>query len=116
MIHFGVFFIQRAIDFQTELIDFMSYEELGIPQGYILVPLIAFASYQLYRMTFLMPARFRTITMDEIWRPHLISLGIIIGFSVLVIGLSQLVVFHELIYVLGIVVISSAYQFWRIVK
>ena len=116
LIHLGVFFIQSGIDFQNELIEFMAYEEMGIQQGYILVPLIAFSAYQLYRMTFLMPARFRTITLDEIWHPHLISLLIIIGFSGLVIGLSQLIVFPELVYILAIVAISSAYQFWRIVK
>lgn len=116
VIHVGVFFIQRGIDFQTELVDFMAYEEMGIQQGYILVPLIAFAAYQLYRMTFLMPARFRTITLDEIWNPHLISLLIIIAFSGIAIGLSQLIVFHELVYILAIVGVSSAYQFWRIVK
>ncbi len=116
LIHIAVFFIQLGIDFSTELIDFMAYEEMGIQQGYILVPLIAFSAYQLYRMTFLMPARFRTITLDEIWHPHLISLLIIIGFSGLVIGLSQLIVFHELVYILAIVAISSTYQLWRIVK
>lgn len=116
LIHLGVFFIQSGIDFQNELIEFMAYEEMGIQQGYILVPLIAFSAYQLYRMTFLMPARFRTITLDEIWHPHLISLLIIIGFSGLVIGLSQLIVFPELVYILAIVAISSAYQLWRIVK
>lgn len=116
LIHLGVFFIHPGIDFQKELIDFMAYEEMGIQQGYILVPLIAFSAYQLYRMSFLMPARFRTIAMGEIWNPHLISLLIIIGFSGVVIGLSQFMVFHELVYILGIVGISSAYQFWRIVK
>lgn len=116
LIHLGVYFIQTGINFKTELIDFMAYEELGIQQGYILIPLIAFSAYQLYRMTFLMPARFRTITLNEIWHPHLISLLIIIGFSGLVIGLSQLVVFPELVYVLSIVALSSAYQLWRIVK
>lgn len=116
LIHLGVLSIHPQIDFQKELIDFMAYEEMGIQQGYILVPLIALAAYQLYRMTFLMPARFRTISMDEIWRPHLISLLIIIGFSGIVIGLSQFVVFHELVYVLSIVGISASYQLWQIIK
>lgn len=116
LIHFGVYFIQSGIDFKKELVEFMAYEEMGIAQGYILVPLIAFSAYQMYRMTFLMPARFRTTSIDEIWRPHLISLLIIIGFSGLVIGLSQFIVFPELVYVLSIVAVSSAYQYWQIIK
>lgn len=116
LIHVSVFFIQSGIDFQKELIDFLSYKEMGIAQGYILVPLIAFSAYQLFRMNFLMPARFRTITLDEIWRSHHISLLVIIGFSGIVIGLSQFLVFPELVYTLAIVAISSAYQFWQIIK
>ena len=116
MIHLGVYFIQAGIDFKAELFAFMSYEELGIAQGYILVPIIAFSAYQMYKMDFLMPARFRTTSIDEIWRPHLISLLIIIGFSGISIGVSQFFVFPELVYTLCIVAISSAYQYWQIIK
>ncbi|MDG1333964.1 MAG: hypothetical protein P8P74_16625 [Crocinitomicaceae bacterium] len=116
LIHLAVFFIESGIDFKQQLYDFIMYEEMGIAQGFILIPLIAFSAYQLYRMTFLMPARFRTISLDEIWRPHLTSLLIMIGFSGLAIGISQFVLFHELVYVLAIVIISSAYQLWRIIK
>lgn len=116
LIHTAVFFIEPGIDFKQQLYDFIMYEEMGIAQGFILVPLIAFSAYQLYKMNFLMPARFRTVSMDEIWRPHFISLVVMIGFSGLAIGLSQFIVFHELVYVLGIVIVSSAYQLWRILK
>lgn len=116
MIHFGVFFIQTGIDFKKELFEFISYEEMGIAQGYILIPIIAFSAYQMYRMDFLMPARFRTTSLDEIWRPHLISLLIIIGFSGISIGVSQFLVLPELVYTLCIVAISSAYQYWKITR
>lgn len=115
LIHVGTYFIQQGIDFKKELIDFLSYEEFGIAQGYVLLPIIAFAAYQSYRMTFLMPARFRTVTINEIWRPRLQSLLIIIAFAGISIGLSQWIVFHELVYVLAIVGVSFVYQFWRVV-
>jgi len=116
LIHLAVFFIEPNIDFTQQLYDFVMYEELGIPQGIVLVPLIAFSAYQLYKMNFLMPARFRTISMDQIWKPHLVSLLIMFAFSGVIIGISQFIVFHELVYVLGIVLISFAYQIWRIMK
>lgn len=115
-IHAAVYFIQRGIDFQKEFTDFMMYEELGIPQGYVLIPLVAFSAYQLYRMNFLMPTKFRTIQMDEIWKPHQQSLILILLAASVSIGLSQVVVFHEWVYVVSIVVISSAYQIWTIRK
>ena len=116
LIHIAILFIEPGIDFNQQLYDFMMYEELGVPQGFVLVPLIAFSALQLYRMNFLMPARFRTVSMDQIWRPHLISLLIIIGFTGLSIGISQFVVFPTFVYVLAIVIISSAYQYWQIIK
>lgn len=114
MIHLAVFFIEPGIDFKRQLYDFIMYEELGIPQGFVLVPLIAFSAYQLYRMNFLMPARFRTISIDGIWRPHFISLLIIIGFTGLAIGISQFIVFSELVYVLAIVAISFFYSLYQL--
>ena len=116
LIHLAVFFIESGIDFNQQLYDFIMYEEMGIAQGFILVPLIAFSAYQLYKMNFLMPARFRTISMDEIWKPHFNSLLIMIAFSGLTIGVSQFIVFPELVYVLAIVIVSSGYQLYQIVK
>lgn len=116
LMHVGVFFIQEGIDFTRDFREFIMYEELGVQQGYILIPLVAFSAYQLYRMTFLMPARYRTITMEEIWNPHFVSLFLMIGLSGLAIGLAQVVVFPEIAYVLSIVTLSSAYQLWKILK
>lgn len=49
--------------FQDAFIDFLAYEEDGIPiaQGYLLLPLIIFGNYQQYKMFFLLPNRFRTL-------------------------------------------------------
>jgi hypothetical protein len=116
LIHVAVFFIHPEINFTKELIDFMAYEEMGIAQGYILVPLVGFSAYQIYKMTFLVPARFRTISMNEIWNPRLVSMLIICGFSGITIGLSQFITFSDLIYTLAIVVLSSAYQLVGMLK
>lgn len=116
LIHVAVYFIEPGIDFKQQLYDFIMYEELGIPQGVVLVPLIAFSAYQLYKMTFLMPARFRTISLEEIWKPHLIAQLIIIGFAGLSIGISQFIVFPEIVYVLAIVIISFSYSLYQVSK
>ena len=113
-IHVAVYFIHPDINFQKELIDFMAYEEMGIAQGYVLVPFVALSAYQLYRMDFLIPAKYRTIDIMQIWKPHLTSLIIITLFAGLTIGLSQIIVFNDLVYVLSIVGVSSIYQLWLI--
>jgi hypothetical protein len=49
--------------FKEAFIDFLAYEEDGIPiaQGYVLLPLVIFGNYQQYKMFFLVPKRFRTL-------------------------------------------------------
>ena len=111
-IHVAVYFIHADIDFKKEFVAFMMYEELGIPQGYVLVPLIAFSSYQVYRMNFLMPAKFRSIQLEEVWRPHIQSLIVIILAAGASIGLSQLIIFPDWAYVIIIVLVAFSYQFW----
>lgn len=113
-IHVAVYAIHPEMNFQQAFIEFMSYEEMGIAQGYILIPFVAFAAYQLYRMDFLMPAKYRTIDLQEIWKPHTTALIIIILAAYITVGVSQLIVFSDLVYVLSIVGVSSMYQLWII--
>ena len=112
LIHFSMTFISPNIDFWTEMKGFWNYEEMGIKQGYVLVPLVLFASYQQYKMTFLMPAKFRTTTVELIWEKHLHAVFILIGFTGLVLGINLFISLTEMVYVLGIVVFSTLYK-WR---
>lgn len=83
---------------------------MGIEQGYILAPLIAFVGYQRYKMEFLLPKLFQRTNMQELWKPHFSAQFVLIGFVAFVIGLSGIVVFPEIVYILGIVTVSSVYQ------
>ncbi len=109
-IHAAMFFIQPEINFKEEIFAFWTYEELGIQQGYVLAPLIAFGAYQQYKMTFLMPAKYRTIAHVDIWKSHIRASLVILSAAGLVIGLAQVTIISELIYVLMIVGVSSVYR------
>jgi hypothetical protein len=116
LIHVAVYFIHPTIQFQQEWIEFMTYEELGIPQGVLLLPLIAFAAYQQYRMTFLMPAKFRSIRLEDVWRAHHQSQLLVLAAAGISMGLAHVFVLPDLVYVLAIVVLRAAYQYWQIRK
>jgi len=109
VIHLAMFFIVPGIQFCTEVYDFINYEEMGIKQGYILIPLVLLLSYQQYKMTFLMPARFRNTDIQSLWKGHIIATIAIIAFAGLSLGIAQFVLFPEIIYVLGIVFFSSLF-------
>ena len=73
-VHGAAFFIHPGIDFQKELWSFWTYEELGVQQGYVLLPLLLFAGYQQYKLFFLAPRRHEQmlslIHISEPTRPY----------------------------------------------
>lgn len=111
MVHFAVYFITPGIDFQSEALSFWNYEEMGIKQGYILLPLVFLLSYQQYKMTFLMAGRFRNTQLIPLWKKHILPLLLIIAFSGMALALSWFIHLPEAFYVLTIVTLSTLYKF-----
>jgi hypothetical protein len=110
LIHLVMKSISPNIEFLKELISFWNYKDMGIEQGYILLPLIAIVGYQRFKMEFILPKRFQTISLLEVWKPHLTGHLILIGFIAFVIGLSGFIILPEAAYIIGIVIASSVYQ------
>lgn len=110
LIHAALLFIHPGIVFWKEMLAFWQYEEMGIQQGYLFVPLVFLMSYQQYKMEFLMPARFRKLSMKDIWIKHTRALIFIAGFAGLSLGLTLFITLPEIVFVLGIVAFSSVYR------
>lgn len=112
IIHTAVWWMNRDIHFPNEIVSFLKYEELGIQQGYILLPLIAYAAYAQYRMSFLMPGKARNVLMDSLWKQHFIALGLIGAGAILAAMIGTFVVLPDEITVCAIVVGAGAYSFF----
>lgn len=110
MIHFAIYFIVPGIDFSQEAINFWSYEEMGIQQGYILLPLVFLVSFQQYKMMFLMTGRFRNNQLILMWKKHVLPLLLIIAFAGICLGISWFYALPEVYYVLGIIAFSTVYK------
>jgi len=108
-VHGALFFIEPGIRFGKESYAFWTYEELGVQQGYLLVPLVIFAGYQQYKMTFLMPGRFRSIRMEDLWKRqhgiHVVLLGVVL----LAVGIYAIYPVNPIVYVLAIVVARAIF-------
>lgn len=102
-----------TIDFTKEIIAFWNYKDMGIEQGYFLLPLIVIAGYQRYKMEFLMTGMFQKITIRQIFLKDIQAQLIALGFIALTFGLSFFIVFPEIVYVLGIVLFTGIYQLLR---
>lgn len=83
VVHFGVYLFQSNINFITQLKAFWTYEDMGIQQGYILLPLVVFAAYQQYKMEFLMRAKEKNTDLNRLWYLRFISNGLILVFAAL---------------------------------
>ncbi|MDG1742760.1 MAG: hypothetical protein P8H43_09290 [Crocinitomicaceae bacterium] len=103
LMHFAMGSIHPKISFIHQITAFWNYEDLGVKQGYFLVPLVCLSAYQNYKMNFLMRGLHRVTSIKKLWRDHIQALLFGVGFSGLTIALSQFVIFPELVYVLAIV-------------
>jgi hypothetical protein len=79
VIHLAVWWTNPSISFGKEIVNFWTYKELGIQQGYLLFPLVAYAAYAQYKMTFLMTGKARKVLMDSLWKQHFVALLLIIA-------------------------------------
>jgi len=111
-IHAAVWWMQPEIDFLKELQLFWEYEELGIQQGYILIPLIAYAAYAQYRMSFLMPGKAKNVLMDTVWRQHFIALLLILAGAIITALLGTFIPLEETLVVCLIVIAVGAYGYF----
>ena len=113
-VHFAMLFISPGIQFTDELLRFWKYKDLGIEQGYILVPLIFLVGFQRYKMEFVATTQFKNIPMKELWKQHIIGHFAILAFSCTVIGLSAFTVFPEIVCISALIVASSIFQLLRV--
>lgn len=110
---FALYHMNPFHSFLGELKAFWMYEEMGIQQGYLLVPLVFLAAYQQYKMEFLMPARYRSTDHNNIWKPYMKAYLYILGGVFLVLISTVFIVFDEVVYVLLTLMLSSAFKFWQ---
>ena len=109
-IHGAVFLMQPDINFSKEIMNFWEYEELGIQQGYLLVPLVAYGAYAQYRMSFLMTGKARKVIMDTLWKQHFVALLLILTGSLLAGAIGTFVEIPDMISVFAIVLCAGAYN------
>jgi hypothetical protein len=102
----------QGIDFKKEALGFWFYEDMGIPQGYVFVPLIVFVAIQRYRMEFLMRGKFRTTTLSAFWSQHFRVYFMLIGGVGMLVGIAHLIPLPELVYVLTAVGVTTAYTIY----
>lgn len=109
LVHAFVGVAMPGIDFKKEALAFWMYEDMGIPQGYVFVPLLVFVAIQRYRMEFIMRGKYRTTSPMDFWRHHFRMYFLLLAGVALLLGIAQLIVLPEMLYVLTVVIATTAY-------
>jgi hypothetical protein len=104
--------IDPAFDLLKNTWAFLSYKEMGIAQGIILIPLLIYAGFSQYKMQFLLTGKFQATKPSEIWKLHFKTMFLVIAASGLFLGLSLLVEIPVIYYVFALIFGVSAYRFF----
>lgn len=110
LIHLAMSYVQTNIDFKKEIISFWNYKDMGIEQGYLLIPMLVLMGVQSYKMEFIKTKKYLQTTCNTIWKQHFISYLFIIGFSGIALGISQFLVLKESIIIMLILLFTSLFK------
>lgn len=105
-IHLGMALYQPEINFSKEIWEFLAYKELGIPQGIILLPLIAMMTYSSYKVEFIMPRLYLRINENALWKQHVKGHFVLLAFAMILTLLATHFQLKEVL-VLSIVLIAT---------
>lgn len=109
----GVLICQKLIpSFQLnkQLIDFVLLEDMGIPQGILLLPLLIYTGYMQYKMEYLLPQKFNSYSVNSLLKKHAIGLYYTLGFIGLGYGIQHLISINELSAVLILIALTTVYS------
>lgn len=106
--HIAIQLLYPGISFEQEFVDFVMYEEAGIPipQGFILLPIVVFGNYQQYKTLFLGPRLFQRQSWSFLFYSRKRGLLITLAGIAIVYTIASFVVFPIVVYLMLIVAIK----------
>lgn len=107
----GIALLYPGFDFQQEIWGFLSYKELGISQGLVLLPLIVMMTYSTYKMEFLIPKNYLRQEEKSVWKEHLKQHFLLLSFCAILILFSVSYRFTETIILVIILVVTTGYNY-----
>ena len=113
LVHLNMNCIEQGISFSKEIFDFWSYKDLGIAQGYLLLPILFIVGFQRFKMEFIAQKQYETVSMSGVWGSHLKENSILLALIGLVYGITFFFVFPEIVYLIGLILCTAAYRIFK---
>lgn len=110
-IHVGISLYHPDMELKRELWAFLSYKEVGIPQGFVLIPLVVMMTYTSYKMEFLAPRFYLHQQEKPAWKNHLKERFVLLAFCVILTLFAVAYHFPEWIVMTIILVVTTVYNY-----
>lgn len=111
----GVAINHPGLDWWKRTIDFLTYKELGVQQGIVLIPLIVLNGILVFRQQFLIPARYRVLSIPQITYPFLQQGWILLAAGGLLLGATSLISLSEELLIAALILGTGAYR-WLVIR
>jgi hypothetical protein len=110
LVHVAVLQVFPTLKFTSEWWRFWTYEDLGIQQGYVLLPLLAVSGYMQFKQSFVLPNMAAKLTMSELWSPQIkLNVWRVLAASTWI-GVARLIYLDESVWIGFILVVMAVYQ------
>ncbi len=113
LVHLSMQCVERGISFEKEIVAFWTYKDLGIEQGYLLVPLLFIVGFQRFKMEFIAQKQHEKMSMSSMWNAHLKENSILLALLGLVYGITFFWVLPEIVYFICLILCTSAFRIFK---
>lgn len=110
-INLGMALYQPTIDFKKEIWNFLTYKEMGISQGFVLIPLIGMMAYTSYKVEFLSLGLFNVMQEKPTWKDHIKDRFLLLSFCAIITLIATGYELKEWIVLTTILVVTTGYNY-----
>ena len=102
--------LQPTFDFSERVIAFLRYNDMGIEQGYVLLPLLLLNGISVYKQQFIRPELYKYLTMGQLINESSKQGLLLLACAGLFLGISLFVQFPEEILLFSTIIGTTVYR------
>lgn len=108
--HFVVLVLHPESNLSSEFLAFLRYEEMGIQQGFLILPLVFFAGWQQYKLQFLRIGAAKMVQLNRLLKSQQVKYYLLLLLSLLCMLLAYSLVKQEIFYIFTLIGSTSVYK------
>lgn len=116
IMHLVAWVLNPKIEFIQEVISFLTYTEMGIQQGFILIPLVVLTAFMQFKTDFVLPEMFKQLAHEDLLKQHVRNSLYLILLGLFILTISFFVKNNQWLILILIVFSQMIFQFFSNAK